>query len=190
MTTQTTMVTPIATNDATHRGIADFYPESALKLKLLLKKKSFDTGWFSCKHESRSARIARFDDQLLLNVQAFMDDGADLIDTLIWEASGGNDFAGSGWDALDKAGFEADESKEKFMDQLRDRLIELDLIFDENAEIASKQIEVKRVTFRRVCDELEALEDQVEQELDRRYQDALTFVKGEIENHRSYERGL
>jgi len=167
--------------DAAHRGITDFYARHLAALKKAFRAKAnFDTGWYAVKHEIESGRISRTGALLHLEVSRSMDDGRDLVDTLIWEAAGGNAFADSGWDALDKAGFTTDETKESFMDDLLSELTDCDLIFDENDGRASSIISTR--SFPALLAQMETLSDICSKELGIRYANALQHVKERIEN--------
>lgn len=71
-------------------GLTDFYEESEKKLKDALdSSEDFDTGWWGCKKEIRSARIKREDGIITVEVNCEMDDlyeQDDLIYDALWES--------------------------------------------------------------------------------------------------------
>lgn len=70
-------------------GLTDFYEESEKKLKdALASGEDFDTGWWGCSKEIRSARIVRDDEDVTVEVSCNMDDlfdGDALIYDALWE---------------------------------------------------------------------------------------------------------
>lgn len=93
--------------DAAHWGLSDFYDENAQALRQVLAcGQAFDTGWFTAKKEIQTGRISRLrrNGPICVEVSVEMDEGADLVDTAIWKAAGGNAYSDGGFDALTKLG--------------------------------------------------------------------------------------
>ena len=72
--------------DAAKWGASDFYEAHEAALRLALESaEPFDTGWYSTKKESQTARISCLEDpeNVSIEVSCGMDDTPELIDTAI-----------------------------------------------------------------------------------------------------------
>lgn len=108
--------------DGAHCGITDFYDEHAKSVKEAVRSgMAFDTGWYSTKKEIQSGRIRRQvkNGPISVEVSVEMDEDADLVDTAMWRAAGGNAYAGSGTDALDNLGLD-EEAADALIERLAD----------------------------------------------------------------------
>lgn len=160
-------------------GVSDFYDDAAKVLrKALRERRYFDTGWYSVKKEIQSARIRRDENGLLLEVSCSMDDGYDLVDTLIWEALGKVDPDGSS--GLERLGFDTDEKREEFIEELLGELENYDLVYGENSETLSKKASLRVKSFPVICSWLDQLASDCNKALETRYQDAVTYTKQKL----------
>lgn len=86
-----------------HWYLSDLYPENEEILR-----KAWDTpglnfrAQLSCKKEIHYATVERVEGVTTIRATSCLDDLEDLVDTCIWQACGGNDYSGGGWDAIGK----------------------------------------------------------------------------------------
>lgn len=162
-----------------HGDIGDLYDENAEALKVAIEKKGpFTTGWFSAKKEIESANVTREirNGPILVEVSQCMDEGHDLIDTLIWDAAGGNKFAGSGYDALEKI-LERGTDIQLAMDEILGKLSNIGIINSgDNCESDAGKLPPE-ATFDEVVAKMEVLVEGVGEDLDENYQEAILSVR-------------
>ena len=92
-------------------GLTDFYPESKKKLEEALASGSdFETEWFGCKKEIRSARYRRSEGKFYIEVSEQMDDLFEQNDLI--------------YDALCEIGHEGCELSEDTINKIRDAAID------------------------------------------------------------------
>ena len=81
-------------------GLDDMYPETEEVLRSALDSdKDFYARW-GAKKEIVWCEVERTEGEVFVTVTTSIDDLADLVDTLIWEAAGGNDVCDSGFDYI------------------------------------------------------------------------------------------
>ena len=151
-------------------GIADFYEESAEKLKSAIESgEDFDTGWFGCKKEIRYAHIERCEDDFTIEVSAHMDD--------LWESE---DLI---YDALWHVSKSEEELPEEIIDSIRDACIDCEI--DDNTTL-SETIPSAEATFEKVVEILVELESMTE----KNNEDMFKRLCGIVENHFIYLKSL
>lgn len=156
-----------------HWGLTDLYPGFAATLRGQLEScKPFELSW-GAKKAIRYATVKceRPAGDVCIEVRAYMDDGEELLDTMIWEAFGGNEFAESGTAALARAQKDPD-SREALLDLLG----ELELVQNENVARASARVFCE-ASYEEVLEEIDACEEQAELKLRERYAAALEEVR-------------
>ena len=168
--------------DGAKWGITDFYPEMEKKLRSALRSAGpFDISW-SVKKEIQAGRIrrtARDMDHLHVSVWTAMDDGPDLVDTLLWDADGERESCG--WAVAVRLAptlSVADAFAEKFCSTMRRILSAQGLIFEENE--AQAYCKVPFAEFRKLEDlvpVLNSLMDSATSDLDSTYDRALSIVR-------------
>jgi len=170
--------------DAAKWGASDFY-EAALRLALE-SAEPFDTGWYSTKKESQTARISCLEDpeKVSIEVSCGMDNTPDLIDTAIWEAFGGNEYAGSGDEAMRKRYPQATEAQiEEAISDLEARTHGYITLGDDNYAGASKTVEIgsPEEAMEAIKEVIDELVDQAEQELEGRYQSLVKIIQDDMD---------
>lgn len=107
-----------------HRGLTDLYPEFESEiLSSWSLGEDLRISWGS-KHECVSVEIVKNAKAVDVTVYVSSDEGADLLDILIWDALGKNEYADGGSSALIKK-FEIDRDlAKKFMDWLADNIFD------------------------------------------------------------------
>lgn len=163
---------------AAHWGITDLYPENEAALRAALASgEPFDTGWYGAKKEIEYARISRqgYGNRILrVEVRTEIDDGPDLVDTAFWKAAGGNEFAGSGYDALMKLGLTEDDAIAKI-----DEVVDAFEIWEDNQ--ATDGADVDNPTYEELMAKVEELTDGCDAENSSTYHEVVTYCETLIE---------
>ena len=162
--------------DAAHWGLTDFYPQHLEALeKALNDAEPFDTGWYSTKKECQTARVSCLEDpeKVSIQVSCGMDSISDLVDSAIWEAYGGNDYAPSGYDAMKKHYPHATDDQIQFaIDRFESQARDWYGFSDDNYEADSSTIEIgdPSEALELIKDTITSLASGCEKLLDDKYQ--------------------
>lgn len=162
--------------DASKWGVSDFYEGHEKVLKAAIEHGTpFTTGWFSSKKEPQSGKITRHarNGPIEIMVSVCMDDGPDLVDTIIWEAAGKS--AGSGYDFMKKF-MKTEKAINRAIDKLLEILGAYELVYNENC--IKEVLEVADdADFSDVVSTLDGMATELEATLDGRYQEAIEVAK-------------
>jgi hypothetical protein len=164
-------------DEAAKWGVADLYPELEEELRRALDGgRPFTTGWYSARKEPQSGRVTREATWGPVNVEAgvCMDDGKDLIDAIVWEAAGKNEFAGSGREALMKLGVPEAQVVLQ-MHSLLDELADV-ISSGENCEERQETLPPD-ASFQDVAGALDALATEADQTQTAAYEEAVEYIK-------------
>jgi hypothetical protein len=151
---------------AAHWGITDLYPSHRAALKEALQShERFDTGEFGAKKEIEFARVRRIapSGELTVAVRGESDDGIAAADTAFWGAAGGNEFCGSGEDALQKLGLNEADIEAEFESLAQAAEI------GETHEATRESTLSATATLEQVLETLESLTHDASQELKARF---------------------
>lgn len=85
-----------------HWGLTDLYDEDAKNLREAVESGEDFVFEYGCKKEIRRAEIKRVNGELTVWCESELDELGSITDTIMWEAMGGNAYAGSGYSAVAK----------------------------------------------------------------------------------------
>ena len=149
---------------ASNWGITDFYDQYEAALREAIDSdEDFDTGWFGCKKEIRSARYVRENGKFKIEVSGSMDDlweADDLIYDALWESCGTEE-----------------ELPQYIIDSIRDAAIDNGI----DDHYTTKLTIRGNVTFEDVLEKTSEIEDHVCKQLDHWYKLLCDIVKDHYE---------
>ena len=165
--------------DVAREGITNFYPKEGEALQQAVddEVEPFSTGWFFARYgpdKGASAEVRRLNDGAVTVDLRICDlEGYDYVDTLIWMASGGSEFAQNGHTALVKIGLnpkDAERAIWKLLDDLHP------LVTKEDNCIEMGERFEGRINYEGVLESLERMRGEIRDGLDDMRQKALSKV--------------
>ena len=159
-------------------GITCFYDDcEEIFRKAVDSGEDFYAEW-GAKKECVRAEVERTEDTVKVKVEVSIDELSELMDTAVWRAFGGNDFAGSGFDAICKL-HDLDRANDKDFERAMEILEELeDGVRDMYMEhFAVYETLPLNATFEQIVNILNKLEDEMQAESQRCYDDIVEYIR-------------
>jgi hypothetical protein len=144
-------------------GITCFYEDVETKFRAVFESgEDFYAAW-GAKKEIVYAEVERGKDELWVVVRTSIDELPELVDTAVWRAFGGNDYADSGFDAICKS-HDLDPKKDeaRALEILEEIQTQLEDVYQETFALSRRL--PRTTTFDEMVDDLSELEDAVNKE--------------------------
>lgn len=175
---------------ATHWGISDFSDRHEAAFRSALSSgEPFTTGEFGSKKEILWATVLFDGSAFYLEVRAKMDETRSLIDTAIWDALGKNNFAGSGWDAIEKKYGLSEDLIDKLFEKIESYSCDPfgENLAPTNSEEGNSSTSYGELpvgsTFEQICDKLDELASKSRKELKDQYESLVQYMKDGLDEY-------